>query len=695
MRRLASVIMLMCLSFTVTSCYDNTIELNENVSAVSGGFQDNSDVSFVGLSPWYNHFRIDIDLSDYDDAYEENEVTSFVATDDGVLMVGKYSTEGSGYYRLLFFNLNGQHMWSKQVSEFKVTDIEYYDECPSLYYSDGTAYFVRNNGSGECFIVDEEDGFLYDCKEYSEFFKAFNDSGQICSEFYKYNDLLIGRTQYDDGNYLSVQMDTNDYVVESSLDKETNYLMVKQKNDGSVFWMYDDHYSFVSNSKVTNCNIEYSREVSDISKKVFTVQDEIFIVTTLSVFKLNTQKAKFVEVINFSNSYCNVADIQQKSLVYCDEKKTIFAGSDTGNETDFEFDIFSESAVNPNKEKVELSAGYLDPLSNVECEAIKRFNSNGTNSFYIKINDTYELDSTYNVDAKVMRYNLQRLNALIDDMNDGGGPDILLNGYAYRSLLSNADYCCNLSDMVSAETLDKISVFDSASKPIYQMPVTLSFYGMLIPADNFNYPMTDENFNDFFNEYNPVPFKLEDNLLIDIVKNILYYDDSFVESQLNQDEPSEEMRNLMKCVIRTYYCLFPVKIENFINCLEYSDDNYWRFVNFYNGYERGLTANVDDSVAILGNCLNSDGAAEFVELLFSESILNRDGLITVVNEINEDNLQSAESIFISEHEECYISIADLIIQSINSDLNFSERNYTDLYKAFTVVSSFDGVFYDF
>ncbi|MCQ2482601.1 MAG: hypothetical protein MJ153_03865 [Clostridia bacterium] len=693
MRRLTSVVSVLCLSLIMTSCYDNTIDLNSNGVDNSTVYDNNSDVSLVGSSPWYNHFRIDIDLSEYDDSFEANAVSSFVATDDGVLVIGKYATDDIGYYRLLFFNLNGQHVWSKPVSGFTDNDTEYFDECPSLYYTDNTAYIVMNNGSGECFTVDEENGDLYECQEYSEFFKAFNDNEQICSELYSYNDILVGRARYDDESYLSVQMNTDDNVVECSMDMDTNYLMVKQVNDGSVFWMYDDHYSIVTNSKVTNYNIEYSRTISDIGKRVFTCQNEIYIVTSLSVFKLNTQKAKFVEVINFSDSYCNITDIQNQSLVYSDEKKTIFAGVGVTNEADFEFDIFSRSAVNPNKEKVELSAGYLEPLKSVECEAIKRFNSDGTNNYYIKINDEYELDSTYNVDSKIARYNLERLNALTDDIANGDGPDILLNGYAYRSFLSNADYCCNLTDMISAETLDKISIFDSVVEPIYQLPVTLSFSGMLIPSEEFSSPMTNDNYIDFFNKYDSVPFILEDSVLLDIVKNVLYYDDSFVESQLNQDEPSEEIRNLMKCVMRSYFCLFPVRINSFNDCLEFSGENYWRFVNFYNGHERGLTANVDVSVAILSNCLNSDGAAEFVDVLFSESVLNRDGLITVVNEINEANLQSAENVFISEHEECYISIAEIIIQSITFDLNFTERNYTDLYKSFTLVSSFGGDLY--
>jgi len=162
---------------------------------------------------------------------------------------------------------------------------------------------------------------------------------------------------------------------------------------------------------------------------------------------------------------------------------------------DTDFVVLNKSDSNPNAGKQIIKAAYIEQVTAVEAEGIRRYN-NEDNSYYIVISDTYnfwnyfdQLISEDDYDLELIRSRSAAINQLMADIRSGEGPDIVLGGAEYCELHNN-QYLVDLSSYISGLNLSEedylANAFNASEEngAYYFLPIDVCLQGLTIRTDS-------------------------------------------------------------------------------------------------------------------------------------------------------------------------------------------------------------------
>ncbi|MCQ2531162.1 MAG: extracellular solute-binding protein [Saccharofermentans sp.] len=311
------------------------------------------------------------------------------------------------------------------------------------------------------------------------------------------------------------------------------------------------------------------------------------------------------------------------------------------------FYIVRKADVNPNEGKIILRAALINGINiyGSAFEAIREFNIND-GEYYI------EFDNTYNYvivgygesDSNTMQMKIAAEKKLIDDINNGNGPDILINmgdvDYYFADEIA-MDLCGLMNNDVSFDKSQYYTnILDAAmvDSKLYYFPLSYNIKGLFVnpdsvsgDVDGFSY----DQYSTYIDEYGQFRYSLlldskgifRESFLNDISN---YIDDN---GYLNID--NNDFRKMVSLVNKIseettmnqdsmYVDISYSYIENG------SSDN--SLVGFPNRYGHGISIDVLDSIAISKNTNFVDGAWRFVKTTISDDIQKRNTVGFPINQ---------------------------------------------------------------
>lgn len=415
-----------------------------------------------------------------------------------------------------------------------------------------------------------------------------------------------------------------------------------------------------------------------------------------AVYKADFKEGTKEEVFNFNQTNINWNTIQWYKVVSLENSRIVMVSStwksnDIGTWRDVDILILNINENNPNEDKTILKLASLSPegaVSDSIAEAVVDFN-NSSEDYHIIQDLRYAPISNY--------YNKVTLDSLIasqeslqEDIEEGIGPDIILNG-SFNPVLHNENYLVDVKDIIPEGINEHIISLAMKGDSLYYLPISFSFEGLALPSSDAlpmipgftydeyaTYASDNNNGESLFFANNKIDtFILQFASMNDIFYQNGAYDYSNEEfsniaSFTNNYIPEDTSSLLDEYDWRNYY-LYGIdlfagqsgyhKITCFPDLMEYSE---MTFLGFPSTYRRGITISIEESIAVTASAISVEGAKEFITSLFTEDIQSMTTNFPVFDSVFEDRLQY----YIDENNATY--------EELSSDPSYLESDY---YKA--------------
>ena len=320
----------------------------------------------------------------------------------------------------------------------------------------------------------------------------------------------------------------------------------------------------------------------------------------------------------------------------------------------------SKAPNNPNAGKIKLTVGLFGDyvFSPTVGEAIYTFNT--TSDRYFASARLYDYKLNYFEDADTMeKARQEEATALMRDILDGSGPDVIFNAFDVQEL-SDSKYLCDLNEFIKSddqfntdEYVNSIIELANTDGKLYQMPLKygtlgLSAPGKYAPSNSVGY--TFDEYIDVVSEANNGADKLAYEMDRSSYYSLLFTSMSgsfYSDGEWNLNCPEyEALAEYCKEYVPKR-CLADWDDDNFIwpdfkienpqiDCIShYIGAVYSRDLDLY-GYpsmngDHGVMIDVKSSAAICSQSKNKEGAWEFLKLLTSPEIQSIEGYFSSIN----------------------------------------------------------------
>lgn len=368
-----------------------------------------------------------------------------------------------------------------------------------------------------------------------------------------------------------------------------------------------------------------------------------------TITQLNVITQEEIVVFDFNCSYANFNDIDFFDLFYLDDDEFILVrnGCWQGPKEDYygrEIIHLTRANSNPNAGKQILTVASVDWITPTESYAISTFNKT-SEKYFVSVDTKYDVRNYYqsdnlDIDTYDKAYNYI-MDKLFVDINEGTGPDILLNAGTLpefctdKVLLDLNEYMDGDNGINRNEYFDNCFTTSNIDGKLYQIPISIQFSGMLVDpetiAPNQN-GFTFDEYNKYCETYGCYELSMATEKGDSFYTWFNISEAQFIGSDGHLDINNDDFKSLMDLVDTTaegsinndtvrYYDFF-----DFYTTLLFNGNNVtkkqleWTLCGFPSKDGRGATLRNKESCGITSCCSAKDGAWEFIKTAISEEV---------------------------------------------------------------------------
>lgn len=641
----------------------------------------------VGESkPWYDVTQFSFVASENEELADIQEFYSWFPTRNGVLLLAKRSNYIDFIPEhwsdvLCYIDYSCQLIWSKNLvndnlignnilSEYRIISQKdkYILVCETL---DGDAFFYDINLSEGFLSRIDEVGIYYQKDRYI----LFGDN--IGCEEIKVGDNTVTFFTSLDGLFMYIQIT---YPNGSKKLIEINNI-VNHNGEGCFRYMvpigdgfaaigigqgeYSDTVLYILDlHNETLSRLNFDDKLAECQDTMFFFDgDGLFLRTPLAIYKVNILSNTTSLLIDFTQSNVNVAELTDMDMLVANGDEIVIGGdSSDAFKTSFSIYRFRECGENPNLGKVILNAAYLDELTLEEGAAVRKFNMEN-DDYFVQLQDKYARNSNLYPDLlSYESYDNKVIELLEKDIVNESVPDILLNSYNHPQIRYYADliqFNDLLEDEIYSDFNSNIMGIACSDGAIREIPLTFGFYGLVVPSkvttgDGITYEAFDNlvfEYLSYTTEESPL---LGNGVISDKFSEVAYYNSSLIDSDVVRDYYYESVDNYSS-VISEYLIMNSVSllsmginaespkmltISGYDDWILATDGGRRKFVGLPSQSPVLPIVFVRSSVALLKDCVNVDGAMEFLNCLFDSEILSTASAVTISDSTNSDNVRN-------------------------------------------------------